>query len=92
MGITAQRSIWGIVASGLVIAATTLANKWLVRTWMRMSHRKPPLKPESPATSWGEALAWTAASGLVGAVVGLVALRWGAEVWQKATGHRPPGL
>jgi hypothetical protein len=49
-------------------------------------------QPADPATSWGEAIAWTAATGLVVGVARMLASRGAAAGWQKATGTLPPGL
>jgi hypothetical protein len=88
-----EKLVWKLVAvlSGLVAAKASHAV--LDKAW-KSTHagEEPPRNPASPGTTWAEAVTWAAASGFALAVGKLVATRGAASVWQKSTGHLPPGV
>lgn len=53
---------------------------------------RPACESRIADTGWGEAIAWTAATGVAIGVARLVAARAAAADWQRATGELPPGL
>jgi hypothetical protein len=78
------------VTSGLV--AARLSRKLLTTTWTKTKGGDPPRNPAAPGTTWGEALAWAALSGVSVAGARLLANRGAAQAWKKTTGSLPPGL
>ena len=88
-----EETAWKVIGTGGAILAGMMARKALVALWTRSARMpNPPTNPASRTTSWGEALAWTVASGLVVAVARLLAERGAAAGWEKAMGSLPPGL
>lgn len=87
-----KRLLWKAFGtlSGLVAGLVTRS---LLRVgWRRLRGGEPPSNPAAPGTSWAEALAWAASSGVAIAVTRLVAQRSAAEVWKAKGGSYPPGL
>jgi hypothetical protein len=88
-----EETAWKVIGTGGAILAGILARKALITIWTKSTRMpNPPTNPASHTTSWGEALAWTVASGVVVAVARLLAERGAAAGWQKAMGALPPGL
>lgn len=87
-----EKTAWKAVATGGTILAGFAARKLLAAAWTKTRKTDPPSNPAAPDTSWGEALAWAAASGLAVAVIHLLVQRGAAAGWQKAMGSLPPGL
>lgn len=84
--------LWKALATGAGIAAGIAARNLATSGWKKAAGGDPPTNPADPATSWGEAAAWTV---FVGALVGLARLfarRSAAELWQRQAGSLPPGL
>jgi hypothetical protein len=92
MGHTMEKTVWKLAATGAAIIAGIAVRNVLMSTWRAVMKQEPPNNPADPATSWGEAVAWTAATGLAVGVARMVASRGAAAGWQKATGKLPPGL
>ncbi len=92
MSTSAERTAWKVAGTGSAIVAGLLVRKVVVSVWTRARHSDPPSNPAAYGTSWGDALAWTVATGIAVAVARLVATRGMAEAWRKATGNLPPGL
>jgi len=87
-----KRLLWKVVGTVSGLAAG-MATKSLLRVgWRRLKGGDPPSNPAAPGTSWGEALAWAASSGVAIAVTRLIAQRSAAEAWKAKGGTYPPGL
>jgi len=85
-----RKVTWMVVGAGAAMLASTLVERSLEAAWRAAMHHDPPNKPDSPKTSWNQALLWTAATGLA---IGLsqVAARRGAAIgWQHVTGKKAP--
>ena len=81
------------MVGGLAGAAAGVATRFVLKQgWRKTKGGDPPTNPASPDTTWKEALAWTAASGVAIAVTRLVAQKGAAEAYKKKTGRYPPGL
>ena len=63
-----------------------------VPAWYAARGNPPPKNPVAPRTSWPEALAWAAVSGMAGAGARIVASAGAAKTYQSLTGKLPPGL
>lgn len=81
-----------LVGTGGGILTGLGARKLLGAAWAKARKTDPPANPAAYGTSWGEALAWAAVSGIVVAIVRLLAQRAAAAGWQRALGTLPPGL
>lgn len=92
MGQTAEKTAWKIAATGSAVIAGIVVRKVIISAWKAAKHTDPPSNPASRQTQWGEALAWSAATGIGVAIARLVATRGAAGAWEKATGALPPGL
>lgn len=78
-----------LVSAGL--AAVAVRNL-LEASWEWAKDQEPPQNPAARSTSWPEALAWTAASGLAVGLARLLAQRGAAAGWKKVRGRYPKGL
>ena len=85
-------NLWILVGAGAAVAATLAARATMRAGWRHRRGEEPPLNPADPSTSWIQAAVWTAASGMIGALAGLVARRAVAGGWMKLTGRLPPGF
>ena len=80
--------VWSLAASAAAVAAAGLAKRLLTKGWVA-KRGKVPGNPVNGETSWGEAMAWAAASGVVLGVVRLLAQRGVAEIFQRQRGVVP---
>lgn len=92
MGHAMEKTVWKLAATGAAIIASIAVRNLLMAVWRKVVKTDPPNNPADPSTSWGEAIAWTAATGLVIGVARMAASRGAAAGWQRATGSLPPGL
>jgi Protein of unknown function (DUF4235) len=92
MGQTAEKLSWQLLTTVAAVGAAIVVRKVLQAAWTNLRPEQPPENPADPDVDWGEAIAWTAATGLVVGVARMIASRGAAGVWKKATGTRPPGL
>lgn len=92
MGHTMEKTVWKLAATGAAVVAGVAVRNLLMSAWRGIAKNDPPNNPADPATSWGEAILWTAVTGLAVGVARMVASRGAAAGWQKATGSLPPGL
>ena len=79
-------------ATAAAVFAGIAVRKLLTAGWTKARKSAPPANPAAPETTWPEALAWTAATGIAVGIARLVATRGAAAGWRKATGVLPPGL
>jgi hypothetical protein len=87
-----ERLAWAAVAAGAGYVAMIATKHALDAAWRVARQQDPPLNPDSPDTSWTEALAWTAATGMAAGVSHLLARRGAMSGWRKVTGSWPPGF
>ena len=92
MNLSTQRTLWRLTGLATGALAAALARKALDRLWQSVRGAEPPRNPASRETTWGEAIAWAAASGVAMGVARLVTARGAAAGWQAATGALPPDL
>ena len=92
MGSDREGQLWRAVGVGAGLVAGLVARKALERLWFATRGQEPPSNPASSDTTWGEALAWAAASGVALAVTRLVAQRGAADAWRAFTGSYPDQL
>lgn len=84
--------VWSIVALGSAALAAIAIRNLLETGWEVVRHEEPPLNPAARSVSWGDALAWTVASGVAVGVGRMLAQRGAAAGWKKMKGHYPKGL
>jgi hypothetical protein len=92
MGQAMEKTLWKLAGTGAAVLAGIAVRSALMSLWRGIMKNEPPNNPADPATAWGEAIAWTAATGLVVGVARMVASRGAAAGWQRYTGSLPPGL
>lgn len=81
--------LWTAVAGGAALVAATGAKKALAKSWTKRRGSVPG-NPATGATSWGEALVWAVASGVVVGMARLVAQRGAAAAFARL-GRQLPG-
>ena len=84
--------VWKVMGLGSAILAGVAAKKVINTAWSKGTGNQPPTNPESPDTSWKEALAWALFSGALVGVARMLAARKAADFYRKSTGHLPKGL
>jgi hypothetical protein len=85
-----QRMAWSLFATGAAAAAAVIAHGVLEKTWKQVRRKDPPLNPAAPRVTWGEALSWGAAAGIVAGLSRVVARRSAVAAWSRMFGHLPP--
>jgi Protein of unknown function (DUF4235) len=86
------KQTWTVLGGIAAALAGVVAKKGLELTWRKATGKEPPANPESPETTWTEAVGYAVLSGVVLGVARLLARRAAARSWHKATGNLPPGL
>jgi hypothetical protein len=86
------KPIWSVLGGVSAAVAGIVAKKGLELTWRKATGKEPPANPESPETTWAEAVAFSVLSGVLIGLARLVARRSVARSWVRATGNLPPGL
>ncbi|MFP5346968.1 MAG: DUF4235 domain-containing protein [Actinomycetes bacterium] len=84
--------VWKVLGTGSAIIAGLAARKVITAAWQTGTGSPPPANPESPDTSWKEAVGWAVFSGALVGVARLMATRKAAEYYRKSAGHLPKGL
>lgn len=85
-----RNKTWSFTAAAAAIAAAFGTRALLRSGWRRATGDDPPKNPADSSVGWGDALAWTAATGVAIGVARLLAQRGAAAGWKKATGDKPP--
>jgi Protein of unknown function (DUF4235) len=83
---------WRLVGGLSALAAGVAARKAIQLAWQTATGKHPPTNPESPDTTWQEAVGWAVISGAAVGVARLLATRTAASYWRRSTGELPPGL
>jgi hypothetical protein len=83
---------WKLLGAGFAIPAGVAVRKLADTAWYAVRGNPPPKNPVAPRTTWPEALAWAAVSGVAGAGARIVASAGAARTYQSLTGKLPPGL
>ena len=83
---------WRVLATGSALVAGIAAKKLIETAWEKGTGKPPPRNPESPETTWAEAVGWAVISGVVYGLARLFATRQAAGYWKRSTGKLPPGL
>lgn len=86
------KKMWSLVGGVSAALAGMLAKNAVELVWRKSTGKEPPANPESPETTWAEAVGFAVLSGVVLGVARLLARRGAARSWRKATGNLPPGL
>lgn len=73
-------------------AATVMVTQLTDRSWRLAFGEKPPDNPAASEVTWGEAIAYSAAMGLLVGLGRLVAKRLATSGLEHHLGHRPSGL
>ncbi|WP_460683234.1 DUF4235 domain-containing protein [Modestobacter lapidis] len=84
--------LYKVLGLGMAIPSGIVVKKAADSAWLRLRGYPPPKNPAAPGVTWPDALAWSAATGVLYASARLVAARGAAATYQKLTGKLPPGL
>ncbi len=84
--------LWTTISLASALGAAAMAKKTLNSSWKAATGKNPPANPADPDVGVWEAVGWAAASGTLIALARMFATRQAAKVYQKQTGHLPPGL
>lgn len=87
-----KSTLWKAVATLASIGAAIAARNAATSVWKNQVGAEPPVNPADPATTWGEALGWTVATGVLVGTARLFARRGAAKMWEQVDGQLPPGL
>jgi len=88
----ASSASWKVLAGLSAVVAGLAARKVIEQVWRKSTGKTPPANPESPDTTWGEAVGWALLSGAAVGLARLLATRKAAEYYRRSTGTLPPGL
>lgn len=84
-----ERKVWRLVASGSAVLAAVGTRKLLRGGWRRWRRGEPPENPADPSVGWGEAIAWTVATGVAVGLGRLIARRSAAAGWRLLREENP---
>lgn len=88
-----EKAAWKALGLIATILSGIVARKALIALWRALTRgQDPPANPASRATTWGEAVGFAAASGLLVGVARLLAARGAAAGWEKVLGTLPPDM
>jgi hypothetical protein len=90
--VAGSKLAWKVLVTASTVAAGIAMRKAVETAWEKGTGRPPPRNPESPETTWAEAIAWAMLSGVTVAMARLLATRKAAAYWRRSTGSLPPGL
>ena len=82
---------WKVITMVFAIPISIAVRKAIEKVWIKARPEDPPRDPASPGTSWLDALAWAAVSGIGVAAGRVLASRGAAKAWRGLTGSEPPG-
>ncbi|HEX7239776.1 MAG TPA: DUF4235 domain-containing protein [Longimicrobiaceae bacterium] len=85
-----RSAAWLAVSGGAALLASTAAERALRTGWRAVRGVDPPHRP-GKHVGWAQAIAWTAATAALVAVVELLAREGAERGWEKLTGHRISG-
>lgn len=83
---------WKVMGMGSAVLAGIAARKVITAAWRKGTGEDPPANPESPDTTWPQAIAWALASGAAIGLARMLATRKAADYFRRSSGHLPPGL
>lgn len=92
MRILREDQLLALTTMGAAAAATVMVTQLTDRGWRVAFGAKPPDNPAATEVSWGEALAYSAALGVLVGLGRLVAKRLATSGLEHHLGHRPRGL
>ncbi|MCU1688299.1 MAG: hypothetical protein JWN61_2905 [Pseudonocardiales bacterium] len=82
---------WKVVTLVFAVPISMVVRKLIEKAWVKARPNDPPRDPASPGTTWLDALAWAAVSGIGVAAGRVLASRGAATAWRGLTGTEPPG-
>jgi len=83
---------WKVLGTGGAVLSGIAAKKIINTGWKAATGNPPPANPESPDTSWAEAVAWALFSGALVGLARMLAARKAADYYRHSTGHLPPKM
>ncbi|NIP78162.1 MAG: DUF4235 domain-containing protein [Gemmatimonadetes bacterium] len=92
MSILDDEKTWDVVALASATLAAVATRQILKSGWTLFRGDEPPENPAARSVGWGDALAWTLATGAMVGVARLLGRRSAAAGWKKVRGRYPAGL
>ena len=92
MSQTTEQIAWRLVATLSAVFAAIAVRQVVAAIWKVAVHRDPPQNPAQPDIDWGEAVAFSLASGAGAGLARMLARRGATAGWLRATGAFPPGV
>ena len=92
MAQTGSKLGWRVFGGLAAVLAGLVARRTLTTGWTKTVGDPPPANPESPSTTWKQAVGWALLSGAVMGVARMLATRKAAAYWRRSTGHLPHGM
>jgi hypothetical protein len=87
------QAAWKVVSGASGVLGAIGARKALQALWPAgKDGGGPPFNPADRRVAWTDALQWTLAAAIGGALARLVSERLAAAGWEAATGSPPPGI
>ncbi len=87
-----ERTAWNALALASATVAGIAVRNLLESEWEKLRKDEPPQNPAASAVGWGDAVAWTVATGVAVGLGRLIAQRGAAEGWRKMRGSYPDEL
>jgi hypothetical protein len=92
MAIINKELQYKLLTAGAALAAGALVKVLLNSSWKAIRKSEPPQNPDSPETSWNDAISWTIASSVAVGLAGLIARRGAAQFFERPFGGEEPLL
>ena len=92
MSQTTEQILWRLVATLSAVFGAIAVRKLVAAIWKAAAHKDPPMNPSQPGIDWGEAVAFSVASGAGAGLARMLATRGATAGWLRATGALPPGV
>ncbi len=90
--VVSEERVWDAVSLATAALAGIAVRRLLETAWEEWRDSEPPKNPAARSVDWGDAVAWTIASGVAVGLARLLARRGLAEGWRLWRGHRPEGM
>lgn len=85
--------VWKVMGAGSAILGAAIGQRVVNTGWRVATGEAPPDDPSHPEdVSWQQALAFSAATGLVVSASRVLATRKAAKYYTRSSGHLPPSM
>ena len=84
--------VWTVLNTISKIGGRQATSRMAGVLWKTATGKRAPENPMSPDTTWGEAAAWAALTGILSGLTVMVVTRQAAKFYTKSAGHLPQKL